>query len=239
MKIDSEKCTGCSMCVKWCPCGAMFVVDRKVRIDWDECTECGVCRRVNACPVGAIYQQPLEWPRSVRAVYSDPLNIHKETGLAGRGTEETKTNDVTNRFKRGEIGIAIEVGRPKVGAKLRELERFSIALAEKGIAFEPCNPLTKLIDATTGKLPVEILDEKVISAIIEFTVPEKEFISTLNLIKEVAQNSKTVISVDAAVRAAEDGSWPTIRYLDEAGYYYRPNCKTNVGLGKLLPSKEA
>jgi ferredoxin len=209
------------------------MVDRKAQINWDECTECGVCRRAKVCSADAIYQQPLEWPRSVRAVYSDPLNIHKETGLAGRGTEEIKTNDVTGRFKRGEIGIAIEVGRPNVGAKLRELERFSIALVEKGIAFEPRNPLTNLIDAKTGKLPAEILDEKVISAIIEFAVPEKNFIPMLKLIDEVARDSKTVISVDAAVRAAEDGSWPTVHYLKEAGYYYRPNCKTNVGLGKL------
>ena len=166
MKIDAEKCIGCGLCVPWCTGNAIRVNEKKAEILWDECTECGVCRRVGICPKDAIYQQPLEWPRSVRAVYSDPLNVHKETGLAGRGTEEIKTNDVTNRFKRGYFGIAIEVGRPNIGARLRELEKYTRALAKKGVAFEPCNPLTNLIDPATGNLPEEIVNEKVISAII-------------------------------------------------------------------------
>ncbi len=94
MKIDQEKCIGCGLCVPWCPGGAIKVENKKADIIWDECIECGVCLRVAVCPKKAIYQQPLEWPRSVRSIYSDPLNVHKETGLAGRGTEEIKTNDV-------------------------------------------------------------------------------------------------------------------------------------------------
>ena len=120
-------------------------------IDQAECVECNVCRRVEICPVDAFVQKPLEWPRSVRAIYSDPLNIHKETGLAGRGTEEIKTNDVTGRFRRGQAGVAIEVGRPGIGAKLKELEKLSMALARYGVEFEPKNPLTNLIDLRTGR----------------------------------------------------------------------------------------
>ena len=232
MKIDKEKCVGCKACIPWCTSNAMAMVDNKAAIDWDECTECGVCRRVRVCPTDAIYQQPLEWPRSVRAIYSDPLNIHKETGLAGRGTEEIKTNDVTHRFTRGYIGIAVEIGRPNVGGRMRDLERFSMALVDKGILFEPANPLTNLIDKKTGKLPEEILDEKVISAIIEFAVLEKDFIPILDLIKEVAKDCERVISMCAAVRIAEDGSWPTITAMEKAGYFFRPNCKTNIGLGR-------
>lgn len=99
MKINEDKCIGCSLCVSWCPSNALSIVDNKANIDLDECTECGVCLRASVCPVDAIYQQELEWPRIVRAIYSNPLIVHKDTGLAGRGTEEIKTNDVTNRFK--------------------------------------------------------------------------------------------------------------------------------------------
>ena len=232
MKIDREKCIGCELCLPWCPGSAIRMDGKKAEIIWDECTECGVCKRVNICPKDAIYQQPLEWPRSVRAVYSDPLNVHKETGLAGRGTEEIKTNDVTGRFKRGELGIAIEIGRPNIGARLRDLQRYSRALAQNGIAFEPANPLTKLIDPVTGDLPAEIVDEKVISAIIEFAIPEEKLDDILAIIDGVTKEVGTVISLDIASRVNEDGTWPSVKHMERLGRYHRPNAKINVGLGK-------
>lgn len=236
MIINQEKCIGCGLCVVYCTGSAIRVENGKASVDLDECTECGVCRRVAICPRNAIEQQPLEWPRSVRAIYSDPLNIHKETGLAGRGTEEIKTNDVTNRFKVGEIGVAIEVGRPNLGCRLRELQKYTNALAKKGIQFERCNPLTNLIDPQSGNLPKEILDEKVISAIIEFTVPEEEIDWVMRVIDDVTKSVDTVVSVDLASRF-NDG-WPSEKYLKRVNRFYRPNAKTNVGLGKLLDGEE-
>jgi NAD-dependent dihydropyrimidine dehydrogenase PreA subunit len=234
MLIDSKKCLGCGNCVPYCPASSIVMGESTAEIVMDECVECGVCRRVDVCPVGAIYQQPLEWPRSVRAIYSDPLNIHKETGLAGRGTEEIKTNDVTGRFKRGYAGIALELGRPGLGARLSDLEKLSMALARYGVEFEPKNPLTNLIDRKTGELPPEIRSEKVLSAIIEFAVENEKLLEVLEIIKETAKSLDTVFSVDVACRANVDGSWETERILREAGIFYRPNAKINVGLGKPL-----
>ncbi|MCE5264787.1 MAG: 4Fe-4S dicluster domain-containing protein [Deltaproteobacteria bacterium] len=232
MIIDEDKCIGCESCLNWCPMGAIRMGEEKAAIDQAECVECNVCRRVEVCPVDAFVQKPLEWPRSVRAIYSDPLNIHKETGLAGRGTEEIKTNDVTGRFKRGQVGVAIEVGRPGLGTRLKELEKLSIALARYGVVFEPKNPLTNLINLKTGELPAEIREEKVLSAIIEIVVEEAKLAEVLSLIRETAKGLETVISMDVACRAAEDGTWPCEKILAEAGFYYRPNAKVNVGLGK-------
>jgi NAD-dependent dihydropyrimidine dehydrogenase PreA subunit len=232
MFIDDDKCIGCESCINWCPMEAIRMGERTAVIDPEECVECNVCRRVEICPVDAFVQKPLEWPRSVRAIYSDPLNVHKETGLAGRGTEEIKTNDVTGRFRRGIAGVAIEVGRPGVGAKLKELEKMSMALARYGVEFEPKNPLTNLINPQTGRLPAEIREEKVLSAIIEFAVQETKLLDVLALIKETAKGLETMISMDVACRAAEDGTWPCARILKEAGIFYRPNAKINVGLGK-------
>jgi hypothetical protein len=49
--------------------------------------------------------------------------------------------------------MAVEVGRPGAGARLRELKTIAIALAEKGIFFEPMNPVTFLFeDVKTGRL---------------------------------------------------------------------------------------
>lgn len=52
IKIIVEKCTGCSLCVKVCPFGAINMVNKKAVIDYDKCTLCGAC--VDSCKFDAI-----------------------------------------------------------------------------------------------------------------------------------------------------------------------------------------
>jgi len=50
--IIVEKCTGCSLCVKACPFGAIRVMDKKAVIDLNKCTLCGACK--DACKFKAV-----------------------------------------------------------------------------------------------------------------------------------------------------------------------------------------
>jgi electron transfer flavoprotein alpha subunit len=50
--IHEEKCTGCGICVKVCPTGALSMVSNIARLEEDKCTLCGSC--VSSCPFGAI-----------------------------------------------------------------------------------------------------------------------------------------------------------------------------------------
>ena len=49
--VDKEKCTGCGLCEKACPFGAIKIVE-KIAVIGDECTLCGAC--VDQCNLKAI-----------------------------------------------------------------------------------------------------------------------------------------------------------------------------------------
>ncbi|MDP3040760.1 MAG: 4Fe-4S binding protein [Deltaproteobacteria bacterium] len=235
MKIDPEKCSNCGTCQPYCTVGA--IVESKKRevreVIEDECVECGVCLRADVCPTDAIFQQELAWPRIVRQEFSNPLIRHPSTDIGGRGTEEMKTNDVTGRFQAGFAGIGLEFGRPSVATRFSDVQTMAQALAPLGVQFESQNPVTALmIDKGKGLLKPEVLNEKALSAIIEFIIPLEKLEEVFRKIKEVAPKLKTVITVEMISRVGEDGSIPTLPIAKKVGFTARPNTKTNVGLGR-------
>ena len=233
MKIDQDLCIGCGQCVPYCPVGAITSDDEKSDIDFDECAECGNCLRMANCPVDAIYQQEMVYPRTVRSILSDPLTIAEESGISGRGTEEMKTNEVTGRFKLGAVAIAVEVGRPVTGARLYDVEKIAQAVAKLNVKFESINPTTSLMsDPGTGKLKDELLNEKVLSAILEFAIKPEQMPDLFDALKAVSSTIDAVFSLDVATRIAPDGSVPTDAAIKASGLWIAPNGKTNVGLGR-------
>lgn len=235
MQINKDLCVNCGLCINRCPVSAIKKENKIVNIDLDECVECGVCLRAKVCPKKAIYQQELKYPRSVRSLMSDVLTIAPESGISGRGTEEMKTNEVTARFKDGEIGIAAELGRPCYGARLRDAEKIAMAVAKVGVHFEPCNPVTSMMaDPKTGKFKDELLNEKVLSAIVEMTVPYERAEEVLTAIYETAKELNSFMSLDICSKADKNGNLPHLEIVKKMGVWCSPNGKTNVGLGRPL-----
>jgi len=184
------------------------------------------------CPTAAIEPVELEWPRTVRRAFSDPLVPHESTGIHGRGTEEVKTNDVTHRIGEGEAGFTIEFGRPTVGTRFRDIDFVTRALAARGFAFETHNPVTHLMtDQGSGAIRTDILDERVLSAIVETKTDIDRVPEILRVVSEAAKSINTIVSIGVATRCDAQGANPMEALLEQNGYSFWRG-KTNLGLGR-------
>jgi ferredoxin len=235
----------------------------RATIERDECVECGTCfrgmsqehlnptlvRTVRAaarffrfrfdpepdvCPTGAFVMEELEWPRIARQVFSDPVVEHKSTGITGRGTEEVKTNDVAHRVGIGEVGYVLEFGRPGTGVRFHEIQSMTVALAAMGVSFEPKNPITHLMpDPTSGALRGDLLDEKILSAIVEIKTGLDRVEEVLGTVDRVSREIDTVVAVGISTRCDQTGEDALLApLLGRLGYRFE-RAKTNMGLGRV------
>lgn len=234
MRIEEQLCTNCGECIPFCTVGAIVSTpDGRIGIVQDECVECGSCLRSGACHTGALVKDELRWPRVLRARFSDPLERVNEKGTSGRGTPGVKTNDVTGFLKPGEVGIAIEMGRPNMGVRLRDVDRVARAVAVLNPTFKIGNPVTVLMsDPAAGKIRDELLDEKVLTATLELTVGPESLEDLVDILRPLSQELGTVFSLSLSCVAEEDGTAPLVRWAAKAGLGLNPNGKLNVGLGK-------
>jgi NAD-dependent dihydropyrimidine dehydrogenase PreA subunit len=233
--INKETCIGCKLCIPYCTVNAISVKNDEVVINQQECVECQVCLRAQVCPTDALYTVELEQSRKIREI-SNPT-IRKLTGIPGRGTEEVKTNDVTGRIKRGELGLCIDVGRPNIGTTIEDVEKIAMALAQVGLIFEKQNPCTALMkDSTTGEFNSSVKNQKVLSIIIEGKSTIENIPCIISALKNVEKKVNTVFSVGLICRVGKTNRIPVLPILEELGIPVRPNGKTNVGLGKPLIS---
>lgn len=236
---------------------------KRATVNTDECVECYSCfnglsqehlnptivrtmRKVfqmmrlrfdpepDVCPTAAFEPDELSWPRIVRRAFSDPRVPHESTGVEGRGTEEVKTNDISDRVSVGEVGFTIEFGRPGVGVWFRDIQKMCWALAKAGVAFEKKNPITSLMsDVPSGTLREDILGEKILSAIVEIKVPVARTEEIIRLVWQVEQQVETVVAIGVGTRCDASGEEEVVAPILERLGYRLERAKTNIGLGRI------
>jgi len=239
MIIDQETCIGCGECVFTCTVQAIRLDGDKAEIDRERCVECGNCLRIAECPTGALQQDELSYPRVWRKYFSDnqqqwPADVKFSTGY-GRGTEECKTNDRTGRFKRGYVGVLVELGRPGVTASFADAEKVVQSLIGAGVAMEAKSPISALLqDKQKGLFPPELRDERVLSCIVEGIVKIEDLEKALAAVTEASKNIDTVFSLGLVTRLKDGFTSPIEPVLGKLGLQTRPNAKINLGLGRPL-----
>ena len=217
-KILEEKCVGCRTCQKYCTVDAIKYADHKCYVEEDECVDCYVCLRQKVCPKDAIVPTELDtFYKQFMHVMSDPVENHGVTGVTGRGTEEVKTNDVSGRVRKGRVGLCIDVGRPGAGARMYDVEKIAVACAASGV-----------------KLEEDVLNERLLSVIVEGNCAEEDLPNVLRALKQVATEIETVFSLGLIMRIDENGYNPALDCLKDLDIPYPHRAKINVGLGKPL-----
>ena len=238
--VNRELCTGCETCIPYCPVNAFKKVEnqKKVYVDQDICTKCNVCIRQNVCPFRAIEDESYEdFTSEFQHILSDPTTSLAGSSVPGRGTEEMKTNDVTGRYKKDEYGVCIDMGRPGIGCRLRDVEKVAIAVVKAGLKLEgpETTPLAKVMtDLNTGKIREDMLDTNLLSIIIEGKCPLNKIGDILKTLKKVEKEIDTVFSLGIVSRVGEEGNTPLFDTLEELNIPKPVRGKLNVGLGRPL-----
>ena len=158
-------------------------------------------------------------------------NRRASTAAAPRKSKPTTS---AARVKVGEVGFTIEFGRPGVGVRFRDIQKMCTALGRAGVAFEKKNPVTSLMtDVATGAIREDILDEKVLSAIVEIKVPVERTEEIIRLVWDVEKQIETVVALGVGVRCDEHGEENVVAPILERLGYKLERAKTNIGLGRI------
>ena len=134
----------------------------------------------------------------------------------------------------GEVGYVVEFGRPGVGVRFHQIQSMTMALARLGATFEANNPISHLmIDKIRGTLKEDLLNEKILSAIVEIKTKFDDVERVLSTVMEVANQIDTVVALGVSTRCDTDGQDPMLAPKLEALGYRFERAKTNMGLGRI------
>ena len=151
IKVISEKCTGCSLCIKSCAYDAIKIVEKKAIIDLDKCVLCGAC--VTACPFDAIVISKSEEPQIDRSQYKGVFVFAEQKNneiapvvfeLLGKGRELADT-------------LKTDLTAVLLGYNVNELANELIAFGADKVIVANDEKLKDFIDSTYTKAFTDII----------------------------------------------------------------------------------
>jgi uncharacterized Fe-S center protein len=123
--IKSKACTGCGVCIEWCPAGAIVMKDNKAVMDQFKCIGCGECLAV--CRFGAVgFTWSATYEQLQRKVVEYAMGVCKTKKdkilYLNFLTRITKDCDCLRGFDKMVPDIGILVGRDPVAIDAASLD---------------------------------------------------------------------------------------------------------------------
>jgi hypothetical protein len=116
----------------------------------------------------------------------------------------------------------------------RDIQKMCWALADARVSFEKKNPITSLMsDVSTGTIREDIMNEKLMSAIVEIKVPVERTEEIIRLVWKVEKEIDTVVAIGVGTRCDENGEDHVVAPVLERLGYKLERAKTNIGLGRI------
>jgi len=123
VRLITDSCTGCSLCLRACPYGAIEMVQKKARFT-DACNQCGACG--SACKFGAIEVQAT-FTREVDTSQYRGLWVIAESAGGGHGQFRRGTFELLGEGRRLADTLGTELSAVLLGDEVQGLAPMLIA----------------------------------------------------------------------------------------------------------------
>lgn len=140
VRLDADKCQGCTNCIKRCPTEAIRVRNKKAYIISDRCIDCGECIRV--CPHHAKYAVSEHYNELVKYKYRIALPA---PALYGQFNNLENVDYVLTGLKKMGFDDVVEVSKGAEILSSATREMFSSGELKKPVISSACPAVVRLI----------------------------------------------------------------------------------------------
>ena len=152
VRLDDEKCQGCTNCIKRCPTEAIRVRNKKAYIISDRCIDCGECIRV--CPHHAKYAVSESFNELIRYKYRIALPA---PALYGQFNNLENVDYVLTGLKRMGFDDVVEVSKGAEILSSATREMFENGELRKPVISSACPAVVRLIRTRFPNLLANLL----------------------------------------------------------------------------------
>jgi len=117
VRLIVENCTGCQLCLRACPYGAVDMTEGKARFN-DHCTQCGAC--ASSCKFGAIVLE-VAFTRDVDVTQYRGVWVVAESAAGGHGQLRRGTYELLGEGRRLADRLGVELAAVLLGDQVEEL----------------------------------------------------------------------------------------------------------------------
>ncbi|MFA5388429.1 MAG: electron transfer flavoprotein subunit alpha [Candidatus Omnitrophota bacterium] len=157
IKVITEKCVGCKLCVKSCPFGAIEVTNKKAVIDLDKCTLCGAC--IESCKFDAIVLMKLS-PTDIP--FPKKFGEYKDVWVfceQKKGVVQSVAYELLGRGRELADTLGVELCGVLLGENIREEAQKVIHRGANKVYLVDSNALKHYQDEPYAKVMIHLINE--------------------------------------------------------------------------------